>query len=88
MGRYYDKLHFYLKRKLDRLSPRVQRRLMITLLTVYGLLSCYFMVKPLVERNKKKSPMEKLIDSTIRTGRDSVIIIKPIKKPDKNYGKG
>ncbi len=86
MGRYYDKLHFYLKRKLGRLSPRMHQRLMIVLLSVYGLLSCYFVVRFIVER-KKDFPIEKLIDSTIRADRDS-IIIKPTKKPDKKYGKG
>jgi hypothetical protein len=88
MGRYYDKLHFYLKRKLDRLSPRVQRRLTIALLAVYASLSCFFLARLINEREEEKFPVEKLIDSTIRLDRDSVIIIKPVKKPDENHGKG
>lgn len=85
MSNYYEKLHFYLKRKLDSLSPRMHRRLVIALLSVYGLLSCFFTVQVISER-KNNSALEKLIDSPIRT--DSVIIIKPIKKQDYQYGKG
>lgn len=87
MGRYYDKLHFYLKRKLDSLSLRAHQRLVIALLTVYGLLSCFFMARLIIER-KKDIPVEKLIDSPIRTHKDSLIIIKPLKTTDKNDGKG
>lgn len=85
MGRYYDKLHFYLKRKLDRLSPRAHRRLLIALFSVYGLLSCYFTAQLIMERKNDPS-LEKIIDSPIRT--DSIIIIKPIKKSDNHHGKG
>ncbi|HMM16007.1 MAG TPA: hypothetical protein PKC47_00510 [Petrimonas sp.] len=86
MGTYYDKLHFWLKRRFDRLSPRAHGRMVVGLLSVYGLLTCFFIVKFTVERKHRRPPTELLIDSPIRT--DTVLIIKPIKKIDNDTGKG
>ena len=71
MGRYYDKLHFALRRKLDKLSPKAHRRLLYTLLIIYGLLSCYFIAQFFV-RPKEQPVMEKLIQRPIQT--DSLLI--------------
>ena len=71
MGRNYDKLHFALRRHFDKLSPGAHRRLLFTLLIIYGLLSCYFIAQFFVHP-KKQPVMEKLIDQSIQT--DSLFI--------------
>jgi len=66
MGRNYDKLHYALRRKFDKLSPKAHRRLLYTLLIIYGLLSCYFIAQFFV-RSKEQPVMEKLIQRPIQT---------------------
>lgn len=86
MGNYYDKLHFSLRRMFDRWPPRTYRLFTIALFSLYGLLSCFFTVKFLEERNHPHPAMKQIIDSSIRT--DSILMIKPIKNFQYDKGKG
>lgn len=67
---YYKRLHLTLKRKMDSLSPRAHRRLLIALLLLYGTLSCYFIAQFFIRRDKDES-LEQIIEQKMQL--DSLI---------------
>lgn len=67
---YYQRLHLYLKRKIDKLSSRAHRRLLITFLLLYGILSIYFIAQFFVRRDKDES-LDRIIEQRMQL--DSLI---------------